>query len=96
MAGNFPISQDWEAVVIRKKASTAAAPKDEKAVNTARRFGAEIETIQKSTTAIDISGGLTLEGGTPGAKIRSETLAKINVITYASGEGLKIRKYERE
>ncbi|KAM7474263.1 hypothetical protein LguiB_021506 [Lonicera macranthoides] len=52
MAGNFPISQDWEAVVIRKKASTAAAPKDEKAVNMARRFGAEIETIQKSTTAI--------------------------------------------
>ncbi|KAM7493588.1 hypothetical protein LguiB_028197 [Lonicera macranthoides] len=32
---------------------------------------------------------LTLEGGTPGAKIRSETLAKINVITDASGEGFK-------
>ncbi|XP_051125812.1 multiprotein-bridging factor 1b-like [Andrographis paniculata] len=45
MAG---ISQDWEPVVIRKKAPTAAARKDEKAVNAARRTGAEIETIKKS------------------------------------------------
>ncbi|KAM7515526.1 hypothetical protein LguiA_005109 [Lonicera macranthoides] len=44
----------------------------------------------------DISSGLTLEGGTPGAKVRSETLAEINVITDASGEGLKIRRYQRE
>ncbi|KAM7496630.1 hypothetical protein LguiA_021044 [Lonicera macranthoides] len=44
----------------------------------------------------NISSGLTLEGGTPGAKIRSETLAEINVITDASGEGLKIRRYQRE
>lgn len=44
MAG---ISQDWEPVVIRKKAPTAAARKDEKAVNAARRSGAEIETIRK-------------------------------------------------
>lgn len=47
MAGNFPISQDWEPVVIRKKTPTAAARKDEKAVNAARRSGAEIETIRK-------------------------------------------------
>ncbi|CAI9787709.1 unnamed protein product [Fraxinus pennsylvanica] len=45
MAG---IAQDWEPVVIRKKAPTAAARKDEKAVNAARRSGAEIETIKKS------------------------------------------------
>ena len=45
MAG--PITQDWEPVVIRKKAPTAAARKDEKAVNAARRAGAEIETIKK-------------------------------------------------
>ncbi|KAI3457369.1 hypothetical protein Pfo_014032 [Paulownia fortunei] len=45
MAG---ISQDWEPVVIRKKAPTAAARKDEKAVNAARRSGAEIETVKKS------------------------------------------------
>ncbi|KAM7527399.1 hypothetical protein LguiB_030809 [Lonicera macranthoides] len=43
-----------------------------------------------------LGSGLTLEGGTPGAKIRSETLAEINVITDASGEGLKIRRYQRE
>lgn len=41
------ISQDWEPVVIRKKAPTAAARKDEKAVNAARRAGAEIETVKK-------------------------------------------------
>ncbi|EPS71833.1 hypothetical protein M569_02928 [Genlisea aurea] len=46
MAG---IIQDWEPIVIRKKAPTAAARKDEKVVNAARRVGAEIETIKKST-----------------------------------------------
>ncbi|KAH7522991.1 hypothetical protein JRO89_XSUnG0085900 [Xanthoceras sorbifolium] len=49
MAGVGPISQDWEPVVIRKKAPTAAAKKDEKVVNAARRAGAEIETLRKST-----------------------------------------------
>ncbi|KAM0062511.1 putative transcription factor Lambda-DB family [Helianthus debilis subsp. tardiflorus] len=42
------IAQDWEPVVIRKKAPTAAARKDEKAVNAARRAGAEIETVRKA------------------------------------------------
>ena len=37
MSGVGPISQDWEPVVIRKKAPNAAAKKDEKAVNAARR-----------------------------------------------------------
>ncbi|XP_020266582.1 multiprotein-bridging factor 1a-like, partial [Asparagus officinalis] len=40
--------QDWKPVVVRKKAPNAAAKKDEKAVNAARRSGAEIETIRKS------------------------------------------------
>ncbi|KDP34783.1 hypothetical protein JCGZ_10563 [Jatropha curcas] len=48
MSGVGPISQDWEPVVIRKKAPTAAAKKDEKVVNAARRAGAEIETLKKS------------------------------------------------
>ncbi|XP_031270843.1 multiprotein-bridging factor 1b-like [Pistacia vera] len=48
MAGVGPISQDWEPVVIRKKAPNAAAKKDEKVVNAARRSGADIETIKKS------------------------------------------------
>ncbi|KAG6395576.1 hypothetical protein SASPL_141699 [Salvia splendens] len=43
------IKYDWEPVVIRKKAPTSAARKDEKAVNAARRAGAEIETVKKST-----------------------------------------------
>lgn len=47
MSGVGPISQDWEPVVIRKKAPNAAAKKDEKAVNAARRSGAEIETLKK-------------------------------------------------
>jgi len=47
MAGIGPIRQDWEPVVVRKKAPTAAAKKDEKAVNAARRAGAEIETMRK-------------------------------------------------
>ncbi|CAL1386329.1 unnamed protein product [Linum trigynum] len=42
------ISQDWEPIVIRKKAPTSAAKKDEKVVNAARRAGVEIETIKKS------------------------------------------------
>ncbi|MED6219094.1 Multiprotein-bridging factor 1a [Stylosanthes scabra] len=47
MSGVGPISQDWEPVVIRKKAPNAAAKKDEKAVNAARRAGADIETVKK-------------------------------------------------
>lgn len=52
MAGIGPLSQDWEPVVIRKKAPNAAAKKDEKAVNAARRAGAEIETIKKCELSI--------------------------------------------
>ena len=46
------ITQDWEPVVIRKKAPTAAAKKDEKVVNAARRAGAEIETVKKCNQII--------------------------------------------
>ncbi|XP_030550132.1 multiprotein-bridging factor 1b [Rhodamnia argentea] len=62
MAGVGPISQDWEPVVIRKKAPNAAAKKDEKAVNAARRAGAEIETIRKATAGTNkaTSSGTTL------------------------------------
>ncbi|PRQ50158.1 putative transcription factor Lambda-DB family [Rosa chinensis] len=53
MSGIGPISQDWEPVVIRKKAPNAAAKKDEKAVNAARRAGAEIETVKKATAGLN-------------------------------------------
>jgi putative transcription factor len=41
------LRQDWEPVVVRKKAPTSGAKKDEKAVNAARRAGGPIETIKK-------------------------------------------------
>lgn len=44
------LRQDWEPVVVRKKAPTSGAKKDEKAVNAARRAGGPIETIKKCTT----------------------------------------------
>lgn len=47
MAGVGPMTQDWEPVVIRKKAPNAAAKRDEKSVNAARRSGADIETVRK-------------------------------------------------
>ncbi|KAL8147605.1 multiprotein-bridging factor 1b [Apium graveolens] len=48
-----PISQDWAPVTLRKKAPTAAARKDDKAVNAARRSGAEIETVKKSNAGVN-------------------------------------------
>ncbi|RDX93534.1 Multiprotein-bridging factor 1b [Mucuna pruriens] len=51
MSGVGPLSQDWEPVVLRKKAPTAAARKDEKAVNAARRSGADIDTIKKCNSS---------------------------------------------
>eukprot|EP00244_Chara_vulgaris_P011872 TRINITY_DN602_c0_g1_i1.p1 TRINITY_DN602_c0_g1~~TRINITY_DN602_c0_g1_i1.p1 ORF type:complete len:143 (-),score=33.02 TRINITY_DN602_c0_g1_i1:113-541(-) len=47
MSFTGPIRQDWEPVVVRKKAPTAAAKRDEKAVNTARRTGGAVETVKK-------------------------------------------------
>jgi len=52
MSGLGHISQDWEPVVIRKKAPNAAAKKDEKAVNAARRAGADIDTVKKRSLLI--------------------------------------------
>ncbi|KAF2583321.1 hypothetical protein F2Q68_00001812 [Brassica cretica] len=45
MAGVGPMTQDWEPVVIRKRAPNSAAKRDEKTVNAARRSGADIESI---------------------------------------------------
>ncbi|KAG2258460.1 multiprotein-bridging factor 1b-like [Brassica napus] len=42
MAGVGPMTQDWEPVVIRKRAPNSAAKRDEKTVNAARRSGADI------------------------------------------------------
>nr|XP_010924579.1 multiprotein-bridging factor 1b [Elaeis guineensis] len=48
MAGIGPITQDWDPIMIRKKGPNVTAKKDEKAVNAARRSGAEIDTVKKS------------------------------------------------
>ncbi|KAE8680450.1 Endothelial differentiation-related factor 1-like protein [Hibiscus syriacus] len=62
MAGIGPLTQDWEPVVIRKKAPGAASKKDEKVVNVTRRAGAEIESVKKSNAGMNkaASSGTTL------------------------------------
>uniref|UniRef100_A0A453EFI2 HTH cro/C1-type domain-containing protein n=8 Tax=Triticeae TaxID=147389 RepID=A0A453EFI2_AEGTS len=47
MSRTGPIAQDWEPVVVRKKLPNAAAKKDEKAVNAARRAGVDIDIAKK-------------------------------------------------
>ena len=54
MAGVGPMTQDWEPVVIRKKTPNAAAKRDEKTVNAARRSGAEIESVRKRLSSFSI------------------------------------------
>ncbi|KAK6132479.1 hypothetical protein DH2020_033702 [Rehmannia glutinosa] len=78
MAG---IVQDWEPVVIRKKAPTAAARKDEKAVNAARRAGAEIETIRKSTAGTNKAAKSTTTLNTRKLDEDTENLAHEKVPT---------------
>ena len=46
------MTQDWEPVVIRKKTPNAAAKRDEKTVNAARRSGAEIESVRKRLSSL--------------------------------------------
>jgi hypothetical protein len=50
MSRSGPVTQDWEPVVVRKKLPNAAAKKDEKAVNAARRAGADIDISKKRKT----------------------------------------------
>jgi hypothetical protein len=53
MSRSGPVTQDWEPVVVRKKLPNAAAKKDEKAVNAARRAGADIDISKKRKTPPD-------------------------------------------
>ncbi|KAL6543322.1 Multiprotein-bridging factor 1a [Orobanche hederae] len=69
------ITQDWEPVVIRKKPPTAAARKDEKAVNAARRLGAEIETIRKSNAGTNKAAKSTIAMNTRKLDEDTENLA---------------------
>ncbi|KAK0602680.1 hypothetical protein LWI29_035913 [Acer saccharum] len=81
MAGVGPISQDWEPVVIRKKAPTAAAKKDEKFVNAARRSGAEIETLKKSNAGTNKAASSSTSLNTRKLDEDSETLSHDRVPT---------------
>ncbi|KAJ8626621.1 hypothetical protein MRB53_019928 [Persea americana] len=81
MAGGGPISQDWEPVVIRKKAPSSAAKKDEKAVNAARRAGAEIETIKKSNAGSNKAASSSTSLNTRKLDDETENLAHERVPT---------------
>ncbi|KAK3198626.1 hypothetical protein Dsin_022041 [Dipteronia sinensis] len=81
MAGVGPISQDWEPVVIRKKAPTAAAKKDEKVVNAARRSGAEIETLKKSNAGTNKAASSSTSLNTRKLDEDTETLSHDRVPT---------------
>ncbi|PSC68031.1 multi -bridging factor 1b [Micractinium conductrix] len=50
-------SQDWDQVVIRKKAPNSAAAKNPAAVNAAIRAGAEVETVKKVVTNASAARG---------------------------------------
>ncbi|XP_059662732.1 multiprotein-bridging factor 1a-like [Cornus florida] len=81
MAGVGPITQDWEPVVIRKKAPTSAARKDEKAVNAARRAGADIETVKKSTAGTNKAASSSTSLNTRKLAEDTESLAHERVPT---------------
>ncbi|XP_077227959.1 multiprotein-bridging factor 1a-like [Tasmannia lanceolata] len=81
MAGIGPVTQDWEPVVIRKKAPNSAAKKDEKAVNAARRSGAEIETIRKSTAGTNKAASSSTTLNTRKLDDETENLAHERVPT---------------
>ncbi|GKV02107.1 hypothetical protein SLEP1_g14581 [Rubroshorea leprosula] len=81
MAGVGPITQDWEPVVIRKKAPNAAAKKDEKVVNAARRAGAEIETIKKPNAASNKAASSSTSLNTKKLDEETENLAHDRVPT---------------
>ncbi|XP_077251119.1 multiprotein-bridging factor 1b-like [Tasmannia lanceolata] len=81
MAGIGPLTQDWEPVVIRKKAPTSAAKKDEKVVNAARRSGAEIETIRKGAAGTNKAASSSTTLNTRKLDEETENLAHERVPT---------------
>ncbi|KAK9268521.1 hypothetical protein L1049_000274 [Liquidambar formosana] len=81
MAGIGPLTQDWEPVVVRKKLPTAAASKDEKAVNAARRMGADIETTRKSNAGTNKAASSSTSLNTRKLDEETENLAHERVPT---------------
>jgi hypothetical protein len=69
-----PNHQDWDTVVIRKKAPSTAALKDEGAVNAARRTGAAVETVKKFTAGSNkVNLGTATTTGKSAVKLEAET-----------------------
>ncbi|CAL5200704.1 unnamed protein product [Lathyrus oleraceus] len=81
MSGVGPLSQDWEPVVLRKKAPTSAARKDDKAVNAARRSGADIETMKKHNAATNRAASSSTSLNTKRLDEDTENLAHDRVPT---------------
>ncbi|XP_028761784.1 multiprotein-bridging factor 1b-like [Neltuma alba] len=75
----FP--QVQEPMLIRKKAPTAAAKKDEKAVNAARRAGAEVETFKKYSAGTNKPASSTTSLNTKRLDEDNENLAHGRVPT---------------
>lgn len=67
-----PGRQDWDPVVLRKKAATSSERRDEGAVNAARRTGADIETSQKFNAGKNKVAQQTVSGK-PAFKLEQET-----------------------
>eukprot|EP00879_Flechtneria_rotunda_P000544 GHRR01000650.1.p1 GENE.GHRR01000650.1~~GHRR01000650.1.p1 ORF type:complete len:144 (+),score=37.19 GHRR01000650.1:189-620(+) len=65
--------QDWDTVVIRKKAPSTSQLKDEGAVNAARRAGVGIETVKKMTAGQNKPGGVATSSGKAAFKLEQET-----------------------
>jgi putative transcription factor len=69
-----PNHQDWDTVIIRKKAPSQAALKDEGAVNAARRTGAAVETVKKFTAGSNkVNLGTATSTGKSAVKLEAET-----------------------
>mmetsp|Transcript_68653 Transcript_68653/g.151174 ORF Transcript_68653/g.151174 Transcript_68653/m.151174 type:complete len:139 (-) Transcript_68653:90-506(-) len=66
----LPGRQDWEPVVIRKKAPSGSSQKDASAVNAARRAGMAVDTTKKYGAGTNKGGGAA---GAKAAKLEAET-----------------------
>ena len=96
MAGIGPIRQDWEPVVVRKKAPTAAAKKDEKAVNAARRSGAEIDTMKKCEWRPSSRLTPPLFLGSIWGRLRNSLCNRsdFDFVRFAAGRGVGLARFD--
>ncbi|CAG7865915.1 unnamed protein product [Brassica rapa] len=82
MAGVGPMTQDWEPVVIRKRAPNAAAKPDEKTVNAAWRSGADIESVRKFNAGTNKAASSSTSLNTKRLDDDTENLARDCIFLY--------------